>query len=51
MEKIKKYYPFWLGLFITICFIGIGAKHDCMSFAVLGAFILGYFRLTNFHKD
>lgn len=47
----KKYYPFLLGLFITISLIGICARYDCMSLAVIGAFILGYFKLTKLHKD
>jgi hypothetical protein len=46
-EKIKKYLPFWLGLFITVGLIGHFAATP--SFAALSAFVVGYF-ITNINK-
>ena len=46
--KINKYYHFWLGLIICIFLIGLAAKYDLWSFAVLGSYILGYYKLTKF---
>lgn len=48
IETIKKYYPFWLGLIVCIALIGFGSQHG-WSFAVFGAYIMGYFNLTKLH--
>jgi len=48
MEKIKKYYPFWLGLIVCIGLIGI--YKEVLSLAVLWAYVIGYFRLFDFNK-
>ena len=49
MDYLKKYYPFWLGLYVCIVLIGWSAQHGLWAFSVIGAFLVGYFKLTKFH--
>ena len=49
MNKIKKYYPFWLGL--LICVILISKTKEYSSFGILLAYLIGYFKLTKLHND
>lgn len=51
MKTILKYYPFWLGLIICLILIGKAAQYGLWSYAVLLAYLIGYFNLTKFHKD
>lgn len=48
-EIFKKYYPFWLGLFVSICLIGTFI--NTLSLAVIGAYLIGYFNIGKFHED
>lgn len=48
LNKVNKYYPFWLGLIICIFLIGLADKYNLWSFAVLASYILGYYKLTKF---
>jgi hypothetical protein len=51
MKKIfLKYYPFWLGLLVCITLIGKSSQYGLWSFSVLLAYIVGYFKLTNFNQ-
>jgi hypothetical protein len=51
MKKIfLKYYPFWLGLLVCIILIGKSSQYGLWSFSVLSAYIIGYFKLTNFEQ-
>ena len=46
MSKIKKYYPFWLGLLIFIVLNGIPIMREAPSIFSLLMYIIGYFKLT-----
>lgn len=50
-QIIKKYYPFWLGLFMIICLLGTCVKYNIASFAVIGAYLIGFFKLSKLHED
>jgi hypothetical protein len=45
-----KYYPFCLGLLVCIILIGKSSQYGFWSFSVLLAYIIGYFKLTNFEQ-
>ena len=47
-DKIKQYYPFWLGLFC--CILLVYMFKNSPSVAILIAFMVGYFKLTDFNK-
>ena len=47
MVNFKKYYPFWLGLIVTIVLIGI--FKEAPSFAAIGGFVVGYYKVTKLH--
>lgn len=49
MEKILKYYPFWIGLIICLILsrLPIEYNFECITIS----FILGYFKLTKFHNN
>lgn len=49
MSNIKKYYPFWLGLIVCLILIGKSSQYGFWSFSVLGAYLIGYFKLTKLH--
>lgn len=51
MKIIKKYYPFWLGLAVCIILIGKSAQYELLSFSVLLAYLIGYFKLTKLHNE
>jgi len=47
-EVIKKYYPFWVGLFLFITLIGkVSQYNKGWSLLVISAYVFGYFRLTD----
>lgn len=48
MKIFLKYYPFWLGL--ICCILIIEWLYKTPSFAVLLAYLMGYFKLTKFHE-
>lgn len=50
MEKFKKYYPFWLGLLFFIALNGIEIIRQAPSMGMLIMYLVGYFKLTKFHK-
>ena len=47
---LLKYYPFCLGLLVCISLIGKSSQYGFWSFSVLLAYIIGYFKLTNFEQ-
>jgi hypothetical protein len=47
VEDFKKYYPFWLGLIACII---LSLFKDLYPLTIIIAFIVGYFRLTNFNR-
>jgi hypothetical protein len=49
MEKIKKYYPFWLGLLIFIILNGYEIIREAPSSGMLIMYLIGYFKLTKLH--
>ena len=49
MEKIKKYYPFWLGLLVFISLNGIELIREAPSIGMLIMYLIGYFKLTKLH--
>ena len=49
MEKIKKYYPFWLGLLFLIGLNGIEIIRQAPSMGMLIMYLVGYFKLTKLH--
>jgi hypothetical protein len=49
MEKIKKYYPFWLGLLVLIFLNGIEIIRIAPSTGMLIMYLIGYFQLTKLH--
>jgi hypothetical protein len=46
MEKIKKYYPFWLGLLIFVLLNGVDIIRQNPNMGMLIMYIIGYFKLT-----
>lgn len=50
MKIINKYYPFYLGLIVCIILIGKSSQYGYWSFSLLIAYLIGYFKLTKFHK-
>jgi len=44
-NKFLEYYPFWLGLIVCIFLM----RWSTPTFAILFAFILGYYKLTKLH--
>jgi hypothetical protein len=50
MEKIKKYYPFWLGLIVFIFLNGIEIIRHAPSVGMLIMYLIGYFKLTKLHE-
>ena len=50
MEKIKKYYPFWLGLIVFIILNGIEIIREAPSMGMLIMYLIGYFKLTKLHN-
>ena len=51
MEKIKKYYPFWLGLLVFIILNGFEIIRSAPSTGMLIMYLIGYFKLTKLHED
>ncbi len=49
-EKIKKYYPFWLGIVALISINGITVFREAPSIGMFIMYIIGYFKLTNFNE-
>ncbi len=49
MDKIKKYYPFWLGLLVFIILNSFEVIRQAPSLGMLFMYIIGYFRLTKIH--
>jgi len=49
MEKIKKYYPFWLGLLVFITLNGFEIIRGAPSMGMLIMYLIGYFKLTKLH--
>jgi hypothetical protein len=50
MEKIKKYYPFWLGLLVFIALNGFEIIREAPSMGMLIMYLIGYFKLTKLHN-
>ena len=50
-DKFIKYYPFWFGLLLTISFFGLCIEYNVVSFAVIGAYLIGFFKLSKWHQD
>jgi hypothetical protein len=50
MEKIKKYYPFWLGLLVFITLNGFEIIREAPSMGMLIMYLIGYFKLTKLHN-
>ena len=48
MKIIKKYYPFWLGLYVCVLLVNLTREYS--SIGILLAFIIGYYRLTDFNE-
>jgi len=48
-EIFLKSYPFLLGLIVCLILIGKSAEYGFWSFSVLGAYIIGYYKLTKLH--
>lgn len=51
MKPFLKYYPFWLGLIIFIVLNGIPIMREAPSIFSLLMYIIGYFKVTKFHKE
>lgn len=49
MEKIKKYYPFWLGFLVFIALNGFQIIREAPSIGMLIMYLIGYFKLTKLH--
>jgi hypothetical protein len=49
MEKLKKYYPFWLGVLVLIALNGYEIFRQAPSIAMLIMYLVGYFKLTKLH--
>jgi hypothetical protein len=49
IEKLKKYYPFWLGLLVFIGLNGIEIIRESPSIGMLIMYLIGYFKLTKLH--
>jgi hypothetical protein len=50
MEKIKKYYPFWLGLLFLIFINGFESIRQAPSVGMIIMYLVGYFQLTKLHN-
>ena len=49
MEKIKKYYPFWLGVLVCISINGYEIIRDAPSIGMLLMYLIGFFKWTKLH--
>lgn len=53
MKKVKSkvlvYYPFWVGLIMSISIIGIGIRYDLKVLPAIAAYLIGFWNLGKFH--
>jgi hypothetical protein len=49
MEKIKKYYPFWLGVLVCIFLNGNEIIREAPSIGMLLMYLIGFFKWTKLH--
>lgn len=49
MDKVKKYYPFWLGLLVLVILNSYPIFREAPSIGMMLMYIIGYFKLTKLH--